>query len=276
MASWQEAAAAQGLRPATPGPKTAIRKSNPLDYYKSKLYGPEDIKGRVISIYGNEGFGKTVLAAKLGTSNLFITDDNGILSLGNHSELDAKSIAIPFEGYEAAIEVLDYVDSGEFINPRTGTPFDNVNFDTISGMCSTEIRASIEGGAIETEKGKLAQNIPTRPHYLLNEQNFGPLMKRCAQMRNSSVTLLSHLRTGTKDIPGASTHADLHGAAYKLMAKYSSVVAYLHVGTSHSDRRLRVMPDNITGAKTRYNFGSSVLSDAEFVAKVEQWKLNTN
>lgn len=267
-ASWREAV---GKAPLPVGPSSTVRKANSLDYYMSKTFSSSDIKGRMISIYSNEGIGKTVLAAKLGKSNLFITDDNGILSLQNHPELDAISVAVPFEGYEAAIEVLDYVDSGEFIHPKTGLPVDNVILDTVSGMCSDELRESIEKRAIKAEGGKLADNIPTRPHYLLNEQNFGPLMKKCGRMRNTSVTLLCHLRQGTKDVPGATTRADLHGAAYKLMAKYSSVVAYMEM--EGSTRMIRVMPEQMIGAKTRYNFGKAKMSDTEFVAQVEQWKL---
>lgn len=273
-ASWREAMGQSGAS-ASVGPKAIARKANPLDYYMSKTYSSSDIKGRMIAIYGNEGVGKTVLAAKLGESNLFISDDNGILSLQNHPELDAISIAIPFEGYEAAIEVLDYVEAGEFIHPKTGLPVDNVILDTVSGMCSDELRDSIEKKAIKAEGGKLADNIPTRPHYLLNEQNFGPLMKKCGRMRNASVTLLSHLRQGTKDVPGASTRADLHGAAYKLMAKYSSIVAYVEMGSNGpNDRLVQVMPERMVGAKTRLNFGKAKMSDTEFVAKVNEWKLS--
>lgn len=248
------------------------RAKKSLDFYMSRAYTSDDIKGRVISVYSNEGVGKTVLGAKLGTSNVFITDDNGILSLKNHPELDAISFAIPFSGYTDTIEILQYAEAGEIINPKTGTPVDNVIFDTISGMCSSELRRSIEDGDIKTDKGKLASNIPTQPHYLLNEQNFAPLMKECAKMMNVSVTLLMHLRTGTKDIPGASTHGDLHGAAYKLLAKYSSVVAYMRHDGENSPRTLRVMPDLMTGAKTRHNFGKAVVTDDEFVAEIERWK----
>lgn len=277
-ADWRAAAASQNLPgvtakiPATSG--GVAKRKKPLDYYMSKLFTADDIKGRMIAIYSNEGVGKTVLAAKLGKSNLFITDDNGILSLKNHSELDAISVAVPFEGYDQCVEILQYCESGEMINPKTGTPFDNVIFDTISGMCSSELRRSIEDGDIKTDKGKLAGNIPTQPHYLLNEQNFAPLMKECGRMMNVSVTLLVHLRTGTKDIPGASTRADLHGAAYKLLAKYSSVVAYMMPeGENGSPRKLRVMPDLMTGAKTRHNFRKAVVTDDEFVAEIEAWKL---
>ena len=266
--SWRDVV---GSKAATPVSKAPVKKSNPLDYYMSKVYSSSDIKGRMIAIYGNEGVGKSVLAAQLGKSNLFISDDNGTLSLQNHPELDDISVAIPFEGYEAAIEVLDYVEAEEFIHPKTGLPVDNVILDTVSGMVSDELRDSIENRAIKAEGGKLADNIPTRPHYLLNEQNFGPLMRKCGRMRNSSVTLLSHLRQGTKDVPGASTRADLHGAAYKLMAKYSSVVAFMDM--EGSNRMIRVMPEQMIGAKTRYNFGKAKMTDAEFVAKVEQWKL---
>jgi hypothetical protein len=274
--SWREAAG----RPALPSGESSsrspgIRRSSlGADYFLDRMYSSEDIKGRVIAIYGEEGIGKSVIAAKLGTSNLFITDDNGILSLQNHPELDEISIGIPFEGYDKAMEILALCESGELINPKTGTPFDNVAFDTISGMCSTEIRRSIEDGDIKTDKGVLAKNIPTQPHYLLSEQNFGPLMKEIGKVRNFSVTLLSHLRTGTKDVPGATTRADLHGASYKLMAKYCSVMAYMH--ELGGKRCMRVMPGQMTAAKTRLNFGAEFVLDDEFVAQINKWKSASN
>jgi hypothetical protein len=234
------------------------------------MYSASDIKGRAIAIYGEEGIGKTVLAAKMGTSNLFITDDNGILSFLNHPELDEISIGVPFEGYGTSVELLNLCEQGKLIHPKTGKPVDNLVFDTVSGMCSTEIRRSIEQGDIQTEKGVLAKNIPTQPHYLLSEQNFGPLMREIGKVKNFSVTLLAHMRTGTKDVPGASSRPDLHGAAYKLMAKYCSVMGYMHlVGGS---RMVRVMPGQMLAAKSRLNFGSDLVSDVDFVAKVERWK----
>lgn len=265
------AAQSGGTRPVSA--RVTSKAPRGLDYFMSRTYSSDDIKSRVISIYSNEGVGKTVLAAKLGNSNLFVTDDNGILSLKNHPELDAISVGIPFEGYGQAIELLGYCESGEFIHPKTGLPVDNVIFDTISGMCSSELRRSIEQGDIKAQGGKLAENIPTQPHYLLNEHNFAPLMKECAKMLKVSVTLLMHLRTGTTDIPGASTRGDLHGAAYKLLAKYSSVVAYMEPPKEGSkNRTLRVMPNRAVGAKTRLNFGKEVVTDDEFVAEIAAWK----
>lgn len=273
-ANWREAMGQTGGTSSSSVPKRLPPRN--ADYFLARMFGAGDIKGRVVGIYGNEGVGKSVLAAKLGSSNLFITDDNGILSLENHPELDAISMAVPFEGYNVAIELLDLAEEGKLINPKTGTPFDNVAFDTLSGMCSTEIRRSIDDGDIKKKEdgsGRLADNIPTQGHYLLNEQNLAPLMKRIGSMRNVSVTLLSHLRTGTKDVPGASTRADLHGAAYKLMAKYCSVVGFMQSPPENSNKRtIRVMPTRMEAAKTRLNFGKPEVTDVEFVESILRWK----
>lgn len=242
-----------------------------LKYMMMKSYTAKDVLGRVTVLYSNEGIGKSKLAAELGESNCFLADDTGILSLENHPELEAKSFAIPFLGYEKAKLVLAAAENGQLINPRNNKPVDNVVFDTVSGMSSTEIRRSIEQGDIPTENGLLAKNIPTRPHYLLNEQNFGPLMKDIGQMRNCSVTLLSHLRTGTTDVPGASTHPDLHGAAYKLMAKYCSVMGYMTID-KNGQRHIRVMPGEMVAAKTRHRFSKPVLTDEEFISEMLAWK----
>lgn len=250
-----------------------------LKWFEKRTFTSSDIKGRKIAIYSDQGLGKTTLAAKLGESNLFITDEEGILSLQNHPELDEKSTALLFDGqdntqngigYSRLQLILRACENGQFIGPN-GKPIDNVIFDTVSGIVSTEIRRIVEGKEIKTEKGELATNIPTRPTYLLSEQNFAPLMKMVAGMRNCSVTLLSHLRTGTKDIPGASTHPDLHGAVYKIMAKYVSVMAYMYLG-GPTGRQLQVMPKDMIAAKTRLNFGKAVLTDEEFVEQINKWK----
>jgi hypothetical protein len=249
-----------------------------LAFFNKRTFDADDIKGRKICIYSDQGVGKTVLAAKLGRSNLFVTDEEGILSLKNHPTLHKKSQGILFDGddkgkgvgYGRLQMILRACENEQYIG-KNGLPIDNVVLDTVSGIVSTEIRRSIADKDIPTEKGKLAENIPTQPTYLLSEQNFAPLMQMVAQMHNCSVTLLSHLRVGTKDGPGASTRPDLHGAVYKLMAKYVSVMGFLQTG-GPTGRQIQVMPGNLAAAKTRLNFGKAILSDDEFVEKIEKWK----
>jgi hypothetical protein len=249
-----------------------------LSFLNKKTFTSSDIKGRKIAIYSDQGVGKTVLAAKLGTSNLFVTDEEGILSLQNHPELDEISTGILFDGIDSADGIgygrlqliLRACENGQFVG-KNGEPIDNVVFDTVSGIVSTEIRRSIDDKDIPTEKGKLAANIPTQPTYLLSEQNFAPLIKMVAQMHNCSVTLLSHLRVGTKDVPGASTRPDLHGAVYKLMAKYVSVMGYMYAG-GPTGRAIQIQPGGMIAAKTRLNFGKSTLTDDEFVEAINKWK----
>lgn len=252
---------------------------NLLNYFVQRTYTADDISGRAIAIYADQGIGKTVLAASLGTSNLIVTDEpNGILSLRNHPELHAKTTALTFDGndkgngigYAKLGMVLRACENGQYIG-KNGLPVDNVILDTVSGIVSTEIHRIIEDKDIPTEKGKLASNIPTQPTYLLSEQNFLPLMRMVAQMQNCSVTMTSHLRIGDKSVPGASTRPDMHGAVYKIMAKYCSVMGYLSLGGPTS-RQIQVMPGAILAAKTRLNFGKAVLTDLEFIEAIEKWK----
>lgn len=252
---------------------------NLLNWFMKRTQTADDVRGRVIAIYADQGVGKSVLAAKLGKSNLFITDEpNGILSLKNHPELDAKSSFLTFDGNDAGGGIgytklgmaLQACENGQYPG-RNGIPVDNVIFDTVSGIVSTEIRRIIEDKDIPTEKGKLASNIPTQPTYLLSEQNFIPLMRMVAQMQNCSVTMLSHLRIGDKSVPGASTRPDMHGAVYKVMAKYCSVMGYLHMG-GPTQRQIQVMPGAQLAAKSRLNFGANVLSDDDFVVAIDKWK----
>lgn len=249
-----------------------------MSHFQKLTFNSEDIKGRIICLYGDQGIGKTILSAKLGESNLLITDETGILSLQEHPELDKKTTAIAFTGsdkgngvgYGNLSLILRACENGQFIG-KNGLPVDNAIFDTVSGIVGTEIRRIVTDKDIPTEKGKLSEHLASQPTYFLSEQNFAPLMQMVAQMQNCSATLLSHLRVGAKDIPGASTRPDLHGAVYKLMAKYTSVMGYMHKG-GPTGRQIRVMPGEIAAAKTRRSFGKSVVSDDEFVAQIEKWK----
>lgn len=251
---------------------------NLVKFLNARTFTADDIKGRKIAIYSDQGVGKTTLAAKLGMSNLFVTDEEGILSLKNHPELNANSSGILFDGrdsgdgvgYGRLALVLRACENGQYIG-RNGLPVDNVVFDTVSGIVGTELRRIVADKDIPTDKGKLSEHLASQPTYLLSEQNFAPLMQMVAQMHNCSVTLLSHLRTGTKDVPGASTRPDMHGAVYKLLAKYVSVMGYMYVG-GPTGREIQVMPGGMVAAKTRLNFGKAKMSDEEFVEKIQQWK----
>lgn len=249
-----------------------------VDFLNKRTFTSDDIKGRKIAIFSDQGVGKTTLAARLGTSNLFITDEEGILSLKNHPELDANSSGILFTGrdngdgigYGRLQLILRACENGQYIG-RNGLPIDNAIFDTVSGIVGTELRRIVSDKDIPTEKGKLSEHLASQPTYLLSEQNFAPIMQMVAQMHSCSVTLLSHLRVGTKDVPGASTRPDMHGAAYKLMAKYVSVMGYMYVG-GPTGREIQVQPGNMVAAKSRLNFGKAKMSDDEFVAEIEKWK----
>ena len=249
-----------------------------VQFLMSKSFDADDIKGRKICLYGDQGIGKTVLATKLGTSNLLVTDEDGILSLKNHPELDEKTTAISFTGtdkgdgvgYGRLQLILKACENGQWIG-KNDKPIDNVVFDTVSGIVGTEIRRIITDKDIPTEKGKLSEYLATQPTYFLSEQNFAPLMQMVAQMHNCSVTMLSHLRREAKDSPGATNRPDLHGAVYRLMAKYCGVMGYLYAG-GETGRAIQVMPGNMFAAKTRYNFGKPILTDKEFVAGIEKWK----
>lgn len=254
---------------ASPPPE---KKTNPqlLDWLKKNSFGPGEVRGRKIAIFSNPGEGKTVLAARLGKRNLFITDEDGYTSLSNHPELNDKWRAVNFKSWRFTVEILRAVENGEFVF-SDGEPFDHVILDTVTGMTSLELQKIVADG-ITPDKGRLSAETASQPDYLVSEKRFLPVATFIAQMRSCSVTMLFHLRSGTKDVPGASTRADVHGAVFKLANKYTSVMAHLFI--QNGQRKLRVMPDGRISAKTRYHFPSEVVTDDDFVAHIEKWKGN--
>ena len=83
---------------------------------------------------------------------------------------------------------------------------------------------------------------------------------------------MSHQRLGDKLTPGANTRMDGHAAAFKVINKYVSVMAYLKMDNENR-RVLQVMPNgNGVAVKTRYHFPSVFVTDDEFVAHIEKWK----
>lgn len=242
-----------------------------LEWLTKRNFGKSDVAGRKIVIFSNPGDGKTVLSAKLGQNNLFITNEDGYTALHNHPELDEKWRAVPFVSWNITRQILPLVESGEFVNPDNGEPFDNIIFDTFSGMVSQEIRKIVETGTT-TDAGKVSAELAGRPDYFVSEQRVEDVMMDIAKLQRVSVVLNCHLRPGDKLTPGLTARPDMHAAAFKAVNKWCSVMAYLFI--QDGQRKLQVMPKNGISAKTRYHFPSEIVTDDDFVAHIEKWKGN--
>ena len=258
---------------AVPPEESKASNEKILEYLKKKTFGPQEIAGRKIAIFSLPGHGKTVLATRLGKQNLIITDEDGYTSLSNHPELNGTWKAINFKSWDIVRLMLPVIESGEF-TADNGEPFDNVIFDTMSGMIAEEIQNIVKSG-VTTQEGKVSPELAGRPDYFLSEQRLLPVMKMIAQMKRCSVTMLFHVRTGDKLTPGDYTRPETHAAAFRTINKYTSVIAFLEM-KGVNKRRLKVMPtDNGVSVKTRHNFGSEFVTDDEFVKEIEKWKGNS-
>lgn len=244
-------------------------KNGLMAWIKTKQFKPGDTPGRKIAIFSPPGYGKTVLAVRLGKRNLIITDEDGFTSLTNHPELNGTWTGLPFTSWSIVRKILELVESGDYAFDD-GEPFDNVIFDTVTGMISLEIQKIVKDG-ITTEKGKVSAEVAGRPDYLVSEQRLIPLMSQIAHMQRCSVTMLFHTRIGDKLTIGDNTRLDTHAAAFKVINKYLSVIAYLNI--VDGKRMLKVMPtgDGVS-VKTRHHFPSETVTDDVFVAEIQKWK----
>ena len=242
-----------------------------LQWLEKKSKTPEEIKAKVILIFSEAGLGKTVLACKLGKRVCLITNEMaGSSSLINHPDIHPRVRVVPFRDWDFTCQIIPLIEDGKFVH-YDGEPFDLIVLDTVGGMLTEEIHAIVKAG-VTTENGRLSAETPSRPDYLVSEQRIIPLMSAIANVTRCSVVLLSHQRLGDKLTPGANTRADGHAAAFKVINKYVSIMAYLKMDGSKK-RVLQVMPNgNGVAVKTRYHFPSEFVTDDEFVAHIEKWK----
>lgn len=247
-----------------------------LKWLEAKSVRPAEIAAKVILIFSEAGLGKTVLACKLGKRVCLITDEfAGTSSLINHPDIEPNVRVVPWVSWERTRQILPLIEEGLFTH-YDGERFDLIVFDTISGMVTGEVQEIVSSGAA-TEKGKVSAEVAGRPDYLVSEQRIIPVMKDIANLQNCSVVLLSHQRVGDKLTPGANTRADAHAAAFKVINKYVSVMAYMKIDPGTEQRVLQVMPDgNGVAVKTRYHFPKKFVTDDEFVAHILKWKETAN
>lgn len=244
-----------------------------IAYINRQRLGEEGKKvaGRKITIYSLPKVGKSVLAARLGQHNMFITDEDGYTSLMNDEvkPLIGHWDSLPWMDWPT---VKQYLQAGEAkqILCECGEPIDNWIIDTMSGMVMGTLREIVRT-ANATQEGKTAPENPNRPEYMISRDRLIPVMQQVAQMRSASVTMLLHQREhDTKTNP--HLNLDVHKAAAQVINKYTSVQAYLSMD-ENGQRKLQVRATSnkiVTGS--RYQFPKDFVTDDEFVDHIEKWK----
>lgn len=243
-----------------------------LTWLKSKAKSPEEIESRVLGIFSPPGFGKTVLASMIGEPTLIITDEMaGITSLTNHPELNGKVKAVPFRRHEITQSIIRLAENEQFVHDD-GRPFDVCVLDTVSGQVAKEVQA-IQQSGLTGPKGRLSPESKSQPDYGISEDRVTKLMDEISNLTRMTVVLLFHTRIGDKLTPGDLTRPDVHAAAFRVVNKYASVIAYLDFNPKTQKRQLQVMPNgNGVSCKTRYRFPSEFVTPDEFVAHIRKWK----
>lgn len=242
-----------------------------LKWLMEKAKSPEEIQSRVLAIFSPPGFGKTTLAAYLGERVLFITDEmQGAASIVNHPELKGKTKFVPFSKHNTTRRTIKLAEDGDFVHDD-GEMFDVCVLDTVSGMASLEVQNIIKSG-MTGSNGRVSVESSNQPDYHISERRIMELMAEIANCTRMTVVLLFHQRVGDKLTPGDLTRLDVHAAAFRVVNKYASVIAYLNFDNK-GKRQLQVMPTgNGVSVKTRYRFPSEFVSTDEFVAHIRKWK----
>lgn len=246
--------------------------SGPLvDYINKQRLGKEGKKvaGRKLTIYSVPKIGKTVLAARLGKHNMFISDEDGYTALMNDNvkPLIGHWDALPFMSWADVKQMLQAGEAQQILC-ECGEPIDHWILDTVSGMVLHELRGIIRSAGTP-QTGKVAPEAPGLPDYMVSRDRLIPVMSQIASMRNASVTMLSHMREAGKVNPRIVP--DIHDKAYEVVNKYSSLQAYLYMEGKQRMLQVRPMDNNIvTGG--RYDFPTDVVTDDEFVEHIERWK----
>jgi hypothetical protein len=243
-----------------------------LKWLHEKARTPEEIESRVLGIFSPPGFGKTVLAAHLGERVLYITDEmQGAVSIKNHPELKGKTKFVPFSKHRTTARIIRAVEAGDFVHDD-GEPFDTIVLDTLSGMASLEVQNIIKSG-MTGQNGRVSVESSNQPDYHISERRIMELMAEVANLSKVTTVVLFHQRVGDKLTPGDLTRADVHAAAFRVVNKYASVIAYLTI--KDNKRQLQVMPNgNGVSVKSRYRFPSEFVTPDEFVAHIRKWKEN--
>ena len=249
----------------------------PLDpalvkFIESQRLGEEGKKkaGRKIVIYSLPKVGKTVLAARLGKHNMFISDEDGYTALMNDdiAPMVGHWDSLPFMDWASTKQMLQAGEAQQ-IFCHCGEPIDNWILDTVNGMVMATLR-SIVKSAGATQEGKTAPENPNRPEYMISRDRLVPVMQQIAAMRNASVTMLLHQREhDVKTNP--HINVDVHKAAAEVINKYTSVQAYLKMENGSRILQVGTLGNGfVTGS--RYNFPKDFVTDDEFVAHIEKWK----
>lgn len=241
-----------------------------LAWLTAKAKTPDEIESRVLAIFSPPGYGKTVLSAMFGERTFYITDEmQGQSSFKNHPDLKERVRAVPYVSHKITAKVIKAVENKEFLH-TDGEPYDTIVLDTISGMTALEIQKIVKDG-VTPAKGRVSAESASQPDYMVSEKRMLDLMAEVANLQRCTLVLLSHQRVGDKLTPGDNTRLDVHAAAFRIINKYASVIAYLDI--KDGQRRFQVMPTgNGISVKTRYHFPSEFVSDDEFVAHIRKWK----
>lgn len=221
-------------------------------------------KHPIINLYGIEGVGKTILAARTGDNNLIFTNERSYVSLSNHPDLKEKTRILRYTEFGRFTKLIAQIYNRDIV-------CDHLIIDTFPGLCDVKLSEQL----IKVPFNRKHPDVNSLEDYqLLREHMKGPIKQLAAL--DISITFISHERIPE---PDAYVRGDRHTRpnvpfrVFQLLNGYTNLTAYMHKAKKDGKliRALRTEGSETHAAKTHIPM-PPVVTDDTFVETIRNWK----
>jgi hypothetical protein len=198
-------------------------------------------------LYGDFGAGKTDLAAQickaLGGTNCLVYADSAWTTVLKYPDIAANTYKYPFGGFSQIKTILKARQEG--IEPYCR--FNNLIWDTCSVSCDIVLRNLVEKykGSFPREQAHLGQAkdiLEVWPHYRLLERLLIEVIETISKTDMNVIYTAHHRFPNEQDQKQQklSIRPSMPEAAYKVIARESNLIGYVHKNTSGGQRYIQL------------------------------------
>lgn len=222
-------------------------------------------KHPIITLYGPEGVGKTILASKLSDNNLIVATERSVVSLSNFPELANKTRILRLKTFDRFTKLIAQIYNGE-------VEADHLIIDTIPGITNLKLGEQLR----KVNFNRKHPDVNSLEDYQLLKEHMKPVFTRLA-MLDISVTFIAHMRIPQPDQFGKGdklVRPDVPFEVFRLMNGITNLTAYMQKVNSKEKGLLRVLQvesDDTYVAKTHIPMNPRV-TDEDFVEIIRNWK----
>lgn len=229
------------------------------------IQGVDDIPKKPITvIYGAQGVGKTVAAARLSDDNLIVATERSHVSLSNFPELSGKTRVLKCGSFGRATKLLGQIAKGE-------VSCEHVIFDTFPGLVDIKLKEQLTKVTFNREY----PDINSLQDYQLLREHMKPFIRNLTAL-DVSATFICHDRipdSNAYEKGDRLTRPNVPFRVFELLNGYTNITAYMFkMKDGDSERRvLRTETSKEFVAKTHIPM-KPVVTDDTFVETIRNWK----